>query len=187
MNESIVAAIVLVLVLVLPIIFGVRYLLSHYANNEQQDELFKDAKEMLYVYQNKKKTAGVIGILGGIIILIGEFMPYTSLWSFSITFYEGIKSESSLHALLADIEPIVLMIMYFSKRQYAGMGLGLLCMAYYAYLTIRDIDSFGRNILSEVVDIGYWIIWIGLVLAVVSPFCEKANRKLISIIKREEQ
>lgn len=141
------------------------------------------------------KKMGLLSILGGLFMFIGTFLPVMKVsalgMSESINFFNGEElSDMSVPAigwLILIVGLVTIALGVLGKRLFSLISAGValvftLIMFFPTISAIGDAkDSMGLyNSLAKVsLGFGYWLIFIGVILAVVDFVLDKKNIQLI--------
>jgi nitrate reductase gamma subunit len=136
--------------------------------------------------QNETKivTGAAIALFGGLMLLIGLFLPWITSNILSVSGYQKIADESYIIILLGGISVLLGLIAALTKKNYwiAYLVFGLASAAYLLFVfdklkrAVNEVDIKFDAHLGP----GFWICCLGAVFIIVSTFISQEK------VKKEE-
>lgn len=92
----------------------------------------------------KNVRINYLGIVGAIMLLIGEFMPCMEVWGFSVSLFDSLKeiSTSVNFPFIAILIPCVIGICCWFNYSKFSCGAGIVALIALLLVTFADNDGF---------------------------------------------
>lgn len=148
---------------------------SGVASSAVSNNTFEKVEEEKHV---KRSIAGIIGILGVIIGCIGMFMPFFTAWGQKISYY-GLLMDYGGEMILVGIISFAVIEMFLFFYELNGIGniLGIIAFLLFLYNLFGDGSSgMSVNEIMNYVDIGFWVMCVGLIMISVSSIFGAAKK-----------
>lgn len=156
-------------------------------NGEEKAGVFDGLKQSMAVEKANGAPRQYLGLLGCALALAGGFMPYVDFWLYRASFYETLAEEQSWLGIAAAVALMLLGVVFLLRlRAPAVVFSGVLLAAFWVY-TFTGNTIFGYTLsigdMMEYLEFGFWIVSLGLILALLSPFMRGANRALSKLFQ----
>ena len=138
----------------------------------------------------EKPAHNYVGILGALMAFLGLFFPYMDVWMVKTSMFDLLNDETHIWVLI----PILLLAFivlfatsYGPLTRLAACGL-LVAQLIYTF-TGNEVLGYKFTV-SEVLQVlssGFWIITVGLLLIILSPFLTGINEKMGGLLQGKKK
>lgn len=125
----------------------------------------------------KEKTRGYLGVVGAVLLLVGQFMPYIEVWFVQTSLFDWLAEESLFFCGVAICAAVGTLILSFLNTKFAAVLAAAELIAI-LILTFTDRDGMRVSDVMECLSFGFWVMALGAVLAILSPFMDGLNKKI---------
>lgn len=118
---------------------------------------------------------GYIQMFGTLITIIGLFMPYVRLLFIKLSFFDAMREVNALLPIAIFAVLILIFLLFGLSHCTIAWILSIICAVLHVTSVFSDVTW---EEISQVADIGLWVMWLGLLVMVLSPLWNGLNHKL---------